>query len=101
MAQTKERKVINLSEEEFDEKFTVVEFNDDWKFETYGEDLEIFQREIANHPNTGWTMIDSDDGEDGHYLFVNRVAAANRISYFVTEEAYDPNVDIVVNIVFD
>jgi len=87
-----------LSEEDFDKRFIIKEFPHGDKFETYGEELELFNKEAALNPNNVWTCL---DGEAGELIFVNRIAFVNRIYYFITEEAYTDSEDLAVEINID
>lgn len=93
----KEKKFVDMTEEEFDKRFNIPqnENGDEVRYETYGEELEAFNALATEKPNNVWTAVDGDNGE---LLFVNRIAFVNRIYYFATEESYDPNEDIVVDL---
>ncbi|MBX9580291.1 MAG: hypothetical protein K2X87_08295 [Gemmataceae bacterium] len=76
---------IEMTEDEFDARYTLVpnhlDLNASWAygdgpgclFETYGEELAFVR---GQDPNTIWTLIDGDDGDQylvSGYHFVNRI----------------------------
>jgi hypothetical protein len=60
-------------------------------FETFGEELEFL-----NHvdPDTIWTWTDGGD----YSVISNGFHFVNRMGYFITEESYDPDEDIEIDI---
>lgn len=81
---------IRLSEDEFDQRYTLVPNhlnpNASWGFsdsrgclfETYGDELEYVRRQ---DPRTVWTLVDGDDGDQ--YL-VSGFHLVNRIGYLIS-----------------
>lgn len=55
------------------------QFEDNDKFETYGEELEFVR---AQDPRCVWTLV---DGDDGNLYIVDGYHFVNRVNYFVTE----------------
>jgi hypothetical protein len=94
--------LIKLTEEQFDEKFTLVKNHiddnaafDGCMFETYGKEVE-FVREMAK-ANRVVTIIESDSDcdevdEEGYTMpsmyFVGGMHHVNRIGYLITEEPF-------------
>lgn len=93
--------LVKLTEQQFDDTFTLVENHiddnasfDGCMFETYGEELE-FVKEMAKK-NRVVTIIESDEGceedEDGFITpsmyFVSGMHFVNRIGYLITEEPF-------------
>lgn len=60
-------------------------------FETYGAELDFVRGCDENHI---WTYA---DGDDGTYLS-NGFGFVNRIGYFVTQKAFDPDAVIVITV---
>ena len=95
---------IELTEDEFDERFPLVENHLNpaagWVlgdsrgclFETYGEELAFVR---SQHPDRVWTLVDGDDG--GLYL-VNGLHFVNRIGYLVARVPLARGVSVVVRI---
>lgn len=81
--------VIELTEDEFDERYPLVENHLNpaagWAagdgrgclFETYGEELEFVK---CQDPHRVWTLVDGDDGE---LYVVSGPRVVNRIGYLV------------------
>src|SRR5580704_8479145 len=95
---------IEMSEDEFDAQYPLLTNHLNphatWAsgdhpgclFETYGEELEFVRQQ---DPNTVWTLVDGDDGNQhltSGYLFVNR------IGYLISTVAVPEGVDIEVRI---
>lgn len=59
---------------------------DGCQFETSGEELDFVKSRIAE--NTVWTMIDDDNGT---ICIINSFHRTNRIGYFVSAIAYNPD----------
>jgi len=81
--------VKTLTEDQFDEQFTLVENHIDnnasWggaMFETFGEELD-YVRMKAERGNNVWTII---EGDDDTMFIVNGVHFVNRIGYLITKE---------------
>ena len=60
-------------------------------FEAYGAELDFVRGCDENHI---WTYA---DGDDGTYLS-NGFGFVNRIGYFVTQKAFDPDAVIVITV---
>jgi len=81
--------------EEFDRKYTTVEFEDTISgtpdmLETYGEELQIVKK---SNPKTVWTII---DGEGERMYIIAGMHWVNRINYVITEEEWqDENEEYV------
>jgi hypothetical protein len=78
----------NLTEDEFDEMFELIENHlddnasfDGCMFETYGEELE-FVREKAKE-NRVITIV---DGDNGNLFYTSGYHLVNRLGYLVTKE---------------
>jgi hypothetical protein len=71
--------------DEWEEKYKPSKnpFNDEDKFETYGEQLEFVQ---SQNNNCVWTLL---DGADGNLYIVSGYHTVNRLNYFVTEVPYE------------
>ena len=99
-----ERTQIEMSEDEFDDKYPLVvnhlNPNASWcvgdgpgcLFETYGEELEFVRQQ---DPCTVWTLVDGDDGDQ--YL-TNGFHFVNRIGYLVSTVPVPEEIDIEVRI---
>lgn len=99
-----ERTQIEMSEDEFDDRYTLLvnhlNPNASWcigdapgcMFETYGEELEFVRKQ---DPRTVWTLVDGDDGDQ--YL-TNGFHFVNRIGYLVSTVAVPEEIDIEVRI---
>lgn len=96
---------IRLSEDEFDERYTLVQNhlnpNASWGygdsgggclFETYGDEL-VFVRQ--QDPATVWTLI---DGEDGDLYVVSGYHFVNRVGYLVSKTPVPDDLFIEVHI---
>ncbi len=78
---------IELAEDEFDQRFTLIvnpfDKNAGWNgcfFETYGDELEFVR---IQNPGCIWTMI---DGDDGRLWLVSGYHYVNRINYLISIE---------------
>jgi hypothetical protein len=84
--------VVKLTEEQFDEQFTLVDNHIDTNasftgqmFETYGEELE-YVKEMAKEKRV-ITIIESDNDNDGLDLFyASGMHLVNRLGYLITTE---------------
>jgi hypothetical protein len=98
---------IELSEDQFDELFPLVQdhlnptsswaFGDDpgCLFETYGEELEFVKRQ---DPLTVWTLVDGDDGD---LYVISGPHFVNRIGYLVSTVPVAEGVTMQVHIEMD
>ena len=95
---------IELTEEEFDNRFTPVEnhlsnnasFNG-WMFETYGEELEYVMSMIETR--RVWTII---TGENDTLFYSSGFHIVNRLGYLITEEVIDEDdEDTEINVQLD
>jgi hypothetical protein len=73
-----------LTEDEFDEQFTVVLGAD-------GESVRDDYKGIDPNSKNLWTIVDAD----GSLYAVSGVHFINRIGYLVTEEAWDEDIEAV------
>ena len=96
--------IIKLTEEQFEEQFTLVENhlddNASWSgamFETYGEELEYVQMK-ARKGNNVWTLIEGDD--DTMYIS-NGMRLVNRMGYFITREEWEGETDVEIDMSID
>ena len=96
--------IIQLTEEQFEEQFTLVENhlddNASWDgamFETYGEELEYVQMKARNGNNV-WTLVEGDD--DTMYIS-NGMRLVNRMGYFITREEWEGETDVEIDISMD
>lgn len=94
--------LTSLTEEQFDEQFTLIENhlddNASWggaMFETFGEELD-YVRMKAQKGNNVWTII---EGDDDSMFIVSGVHLVNRIGYLITREEWTE--ETVVEIEFD
>ena len=95
---------IELSEDEFDDLFPLVQnhlnptaswaFDDGpgCLFETYGEELEFVKRQ---DPLTVWTLV---DGEDGDLYVISGPHFVNRIGYLVSTIPFAEGMTVQVRI---
>jgi hypothetical protein len=56
---------------------------EDYKFETYGEDLEFVK---AQNPDHVWTLV---EGDDGNLYITNGFHYVNRLNYIVTDLPFE------------
>lgn len=88
-----------LTEEQFDEQFTLIENhldnNASWggaMFETYGEELD-YVRMKAQKGNNVWTII---EGDDDSMFIVSGVHLVNRIGYLITREEWEGETEVEI-----
>ena len=91
--------IKNLTEDEFESKFTMIKNHIDnnaslygCMFETYGDEVDYIAS-LAN-TKTVWTFL---EGEDDCY-FVTGMHLVNRIGYFVTKEPYTEDCMVVLHL---
>lgn len=90
-------KFIKLSEDEFDEKFELVQnpYNDaGWNgcfFETYGQELEYVRKYDPAHI---WTYIDGEEGS----VVVSGYRFVDRINYLISVEPIPDGIDYEVEL---
>jgi hypothetical protein len=91
--------LTSLTEEQFDEQFTLIENhlddNASWggaMFETYGEELD-YVRMKAERGNNVWTII---EGDDDTMFIVNGVHLVNRIGYLITREEWTEETEVEI-----
>jgi len=91
--------VKTLTEEQFDEQFTLVENhldnNASWggaMFETFGEELD-YVRMKAQKGNNVWTII---EGDDDSMFIVSGVHLVNRIGYLITREEWTEETEVEI-----
>jgi hypothetical protein len=85
---------ITMTEAEWEDKFTLVPNHiqgyDAQLFETYGAELEF----VRSQPDQNiWTQVDGDGG--GLYI-ISGMHFVNRIGYYITKEAFNPEDSIEV-----
>ncbi|MBW7941449.1 MAG: hypothetical protein H3C64_03395 [Candidatus Kuenenia stuttgartiensis] len=87
---------IQLSEDEFDQKFTLVKnhfdpnaSNDGYAFETYGQELAFIRNKC---PQYIWTVVE----EDGKLWIVSGYKFVNRIYYLITNEPVPNHVEYII-----
>ena len=96
--------VKNLTEEQFEAQFTLVEnhidTNASWggaMFETFGEELE-FVKMKAQKGNNVWTIVEGDDDT----MFVsNGVRLVNRMGFLITREEWEGETDVEIDMSMD
>ena len=93
--------IITLTEDQFDEQFTLVENHIDnnasWggaMFETFGEELD-YVRMKAQKGNNVWTII---EGDDDSMFIVNGVHFVNRIGYLITREEWTEETEVEIDL---
>ena len=93
--------VKTLTEEQFDEQFTLVENhldnNASWggaMFETFGEELD-YVRMKAQKGNNVWTII---EGDDDSMFIVSGVHLVNRIGYLITREEWTEETEVEIDL---
>jgi len=102
---------MQLTEEEFETQYplmiNLIDPNAGWNFgqnavgslfETFGEELAFVHHQNQINPNTIWTLI---DGDDGNQYIVSGFHFVNRVGYFVSKVPFPDNADIEVPIIFD
>ena len=95
-------KEIKLTEEQFEELFTLIENhiedNASWNgcmFETFGEEGKFVIDNVQKFNNV-WTIIDGD--EDDNLYVVSGFHLVNRIGYLISREQYSEGQFIEVKI---
>ena len=90
-----------LTEDQFDEQFTLVENHIDnnasWggaMFETFGEELD-YVRMKAERGNNVWTII---EGDDDSMFIVSGVHLVNRIGYLITREEWTEETEVEIDL---
>ena len=93
--------VKTLTEDQFDEQFTLVENHIDnnasWggaMFETFGEELD-YVRMKAQKGNNVWTII---EGDDDSMFIVSGVHLVNRIGYLITREEWTEETEVEIDL---
>ena len=93
--------LTSLTEEQFDEQFTLIENhlddNASWggaMFETYGEELD-YVRMKAERGNNVWTIL---EGDDDTMFIVNGVHFVNRIGYLITREEWEGETEVEIEV---
>ena len=91
--------VKTLTEEQFDEQFTLIENhlddNASWSgamFETYGEELDYVLMKGKKGDNV-WTII---EGDDDSMFIVSGVHLVNRIGYLITREEWTEETEVEI-----
>lgn len=99
--------IINLTEDEFDEQYPLIENHFDphatWAFDdgrgclfgTYGEEVRFVSRQ---DPRRIWTLV---DGDDGNQYVISGFHFVNRIGYLVSKTPAPEGVTIEVPIIND
>ena len=102
MSSIKERKFLEISLDDFFDKYKPIENHlDDNRsfngcmFETYGEELEFVK---SQDPSTIWMYGDGDDG--GTYIW-SGWGFVNRIGYFITSIPYEDDTDYQIQVLYD
>ena len=96
--------IITLTEEQFEEQFTLLENHIDdnasWNgamFETFGEELE-FVKMKAQKGNNVWTILEGDDDT----MFVsNGIRLVNRMGFLITREEWTCETDVEIDMSMD
>ena len=86
------RDLILRTEEEWIREYAPIEDsenNEVKRFETYGEDLAFVR---VQDPLKIWTLVEYEDD----FVITNGYHLANRLGYYITEEPFDPKLDIEV-----
>jgi hypothetical protein len=85
---------IQMTEDEWDEKFTLIENHiqgyGTQLFETYGEELAFV---ISQPADRIWTMVDT---EGNGTSIISGMWLVNRIGYFISEESFSMDDDIEI-----
>ena len=91
--------IKSLTENQFDEQFTLVENhldnNASWNgamFETYGEALDYVLMK-AKKSNNVWTII---EGDNDTMFIVSGVHLVNRIGYLITNEEWEEETEVEI-----
>ena len=99
--------VITLTEEQFDKQFTLVKNHlddnagfDGAMFETFGEELEYVHKFAQEGRNLRrvWTIVDGD-GDNLYYC--NGCRFVNRLGYLITEEEWEGETDVEIDMSMD
>jgi len=95
-------KAIVLTIEEFDNKFTPVKNHlvknapfDETMFETFGKEKDFINEFAKANPRKVWTITAE---EDEKMFFVSGIRLVNRVGYFITEEEFEVDTDIEVEL---
>jgi len=98
--------IIKLTEDQFDEKFTKVknhiDTNAGWSgcmFETFGDEMTHILKTAEVTPKNVWTLLEGDD-EDMLYIS-NGIRLVNRMGYFITNEEWDGETDVEIDMSMD
>ena len=96
--------ITQLTEEQFEEQFTLVENHlednapfDGAMFETFGEELE-YVRMKAEKGNNVWTIV---EGDDDTMYYSNGMRLVNRIGYLITREEWEGETDVEIDMSMD
>ena len=96
--------IITLTEEQFEEQFTLVENHlddnasfDGAMFETYGEELE-YVRMKAQNTRSVWTIV---EGDDDTMYYSSGMRFVNRIGYLITREEWEGETDVEIDMSMD
>ncbi len=96
--------ITTLTEEQFEEQFTLVEnhLEDNAPFggamfETFGEELE-YVRMKAQKGNNVWTIV---EGDDDTMYYSNGMRVVNRIGYLITREEWEVETDVEIDMSMD
>ncbi len=60
-------------------------YDNDGRFDTFGEELDFVWSIQEAEPNKVWTMVEGDDG----WYTINGFHFVNRVAYFVTELPFE------------
>ena len=96
--------ITTLTEEQFEEQFTLVENHlddnasfDGAMFETYGEELE-YVRMKAQNTRSVWTIV---EGDDDTMYYSSGMRFVNRIGYLITREEWEGETDVEIDMSMD
>jgi len=95
-------KEINLTEDEFDVKFTLLKNHfegrngsfDDCAFETYPPEIDYVLKVARETPKRVWTVLDCD----GKLYICSGYHLINRISYLISNEEVEDGVEYEVEL---
>lgn len=87
-----------LSENEFDKRFTLMEFEHGDKF-CSEEEIKLALELSHKYPNRIWSCIEGDS--DDSLFYENRFAVVNFMYYVFTNEPYGDNESISVELDMD
>ena len=88
--------MIHLTEDQFDEQFTVkpnhITGNEAFGglYETYDEELE-YTFQLSQKSNRVWTILDGDDDKTYIASGFHRI---NRVGFLITEEEYEEEYEV-------